>query len=175
MNIGLTPFFAPYNSVIPRVSRMKPIPKEGRIVLRLADASHISIGSRSLLLLILLLCLLPTCRKEQRLEKIEHPETGYPFPGVSEIAKFDFQGREWSDLPDFPVPRRSWDALLDALSPSQRDDMPVTWTALGVVRIVTTSGNEHWVSLYLVQGDQDEVGAFSAGPSEASYGDVSGW
>lgn len=108
------------------------------------------------------------------MEKIEHPETGYPFPDVCEIEKIEFQGRGWSDLPDFPVPAPSWDELLNALSPSQRDeDVPPPWTVLGVIRIVTTSGNEHWVSLYLVGGEK-EVGAFSAGPSEAAYNDFRG-
>ena len=142
-------------------------------MLRSTDVARRSTQWNALPLLILIACALPACRGRD-LAQVEHPETGYAFPHVSEIANIDFQGAGWSDLPDFPVPRGSWGALLNALSPSQRDDdVPTTWTVLEVVRIVTTSGNEHWVSLYLV-GDPKAVGAFSAGPSEASYDDFRG-
>jgi hypothetical protein len=110
----------------------------------------------------------PGCidRRPSALDRVVHPETGYALPDVSEIARIDFlQGDR--GLPDFAVPQSCWGDLLAALSPSQRDKIPMPpWTALGVIRITMRAGGEHYVALYLVEGEP--VGAFSAGPSDDS-------
>jgi hypothetical protein len=101
------------------------------------------------------------------LQQVKHPETGYDFPPVSEIASIDYERVGGSEFPDFSVPQSCWAELLGALSPSQRDPMPSPWLGLGDIWITTRSGDRHYVALYLVEGEP--VGAFSAGPNDDSY------
>jgi hypothetical protein len=113
-------------------------------------------------------CLVVACiERPPGLQHVKHPETGYVFPPVSEIASIDYERIGGSEFPDFSVPQSCWADLLGALSPSQRDPKPPPWIALGDIWITTRSGAKHYVALYLVKGEP--VGAFSAGPSDDSY------
>lgn len=113
-------------------------------------------------------CLVAACiERPPGLDQVEHPESGYVFPPVSDIASIDFEGGGVGQFPDFSVPQSCWGELLGALSPSQRDPKPPPWIVLGDIWITTRSGGKHYVALYLVQGEP--VGAFSAGPSDNSY------
>jgi hypothetical protein len=120
-------------------------------------------------LLLIIAVVLPTCRAQRRLQHVEQPETGYVFPAISEISGIEFQGRGWGYPPDFPVPQSCWPALLESLSPSQRDEKPAPWIALGVLRITTQHQVVHSVDLYRVFGDDEQVGAFSAAPADHSH------
>ena len=111
-------------------------------------------------------CLLVGCiERRPGLQQVTHPETGYVFPPVSEIASIDFEGGG-GFLPDFSVPQSCWAELLGALSPSQRDRRPRPWVVLGGIWITTRSGGKQYVSLYLLKGEP--VGAFSAGLNDDS-------
>lgn len=113
-------------------------------------------------------CLLAACiQRPPALDDVRHPETGYVFPPLSEIATVEFRGHNWGVFPDFAIPESSWEELLEALSPSQRDPRPAPWIALGDIWITTRSGDKHYVALYSVAGES--VGAFSAGRSEDSH------
>ena len=111
-------------------------------------------------------CLLVGCiERPPGLQRVRHPETGYVFPPVSEIASIDFQNGP-PFFPDFSVPQSCWAELLAALSPSQRDRRPAPWVVLGNIRMTTRSGGKQYVSLYLLK--DEPVGAFSVGLNDDS-------
>jgi hypothetical protein len=136
-------------------------------MLRLSNAPCPLRRANRLVMLLAAVAVLPACGYRRGLQSVEHPETGYVFPSTSEITTMEFEGRDAGFLPDFPVPRRCWDTILKALSPSQASSR-APWEKIGVLRISTRSGAVHWVRFYAIE--DEPVGAFSAGPRENSPG-----
>lgn len=112
-------------------------------------------------------CLLLGCRRPP-LQRVDHPETGYAFPAISDIASMDLSIRPANDLLKFPVPRCCWEELLATLSPSQRDQSPIpTRLVLGTLQITTGSGRKHTVVLFIVE--REPVGAFSVDSTDTAW------
>lgn len=112
-----------------------------------------------------------------RESQVTAPESGYPFPAASEIARMtiSYWDRERrKDVSPFDAPEHCWEDILHSLTPSQHDPPPNgAWKVLGEMDIELANGGRCHVELYDVGVDPycpdvEPLGAFSAGPDRES-------
>ena len=101
-------------------------------------------------------------------DQVLHPETGYPFPSLSNIAKveaIDVIDYETSEVRSFEIPRRCWEEVLAALNPSEQDPSAKKMEVFGRLNLDATDKPTVVVILYRQPGN---VGEFSTGPDYRS-------
>jgi len=95
----------------------------------------------------------------RRLEHLDHPNTGFPFPTASECAKVHLTIDTISSTQEFDAPEASWESLVSALTPSQFDPAPAAWQALLKLDIHTIQGQLVHIDCYDL--GNEPIGAFS--------------